>query len=157
MPIATALTGVCLVLAALAGAPGSASDETVFAPVQRFTLAWTHSIEKTRWEEDYEVLPPAWPGVPPTLKATAARIRGSGAGMEPPDDAKLVAGGWYEYTPQIKVPSVLRLTRSRFTADYDWCAGGSCRPMSDLLPSDGDITLLSACTDPKATEAPRAP
>lgn len=122
----------------------------MFVPVQRFTLAWEHSIEQTRWEEDYEVVPGRSPDAPPELKATAARIQGSGAGMEPPDDARLLTGGWYEYKPQIKAPKVLRLTRSRFTADYDWCANGRCQPLSDLLASNGDITLLTACVKPAA-------
>lgn len=148
MPITTAIVGVCLALASSLGSGESSANARVFVPVQRFTLAWTHSIEKIRWEEDYEVIPGKLPGAHPALKATAARIHGSGAGMEPPDDARLVAGGWYEYTPQIKTPKVLRLTRSEFTADYDWCAGGRCRPMSELLASDGDITLLTACAKP---------
>lgn len=148
MPIAAAITGICLALASSLGSAGSASDTEVFVPVQRFTLAWTHSIEKTRWEEDYEVVSGRPSGMRPALKATAARIRGSGAGMEPPDDARLIAGGWYQYTPQIETPKVLRLTRSRFTADYDWCAAGRCQPLSELLASDGDITLLRACTKP---------
>jgi len=42
-----------------------------------FTLAWTHSIEKIRWEEDYRV-------ENGRLRLVEARIAGSGAGMEPP-------------------------------------------------------------------------
>ena len=70
--------GVCLSLAAaLQGTPA------VFVPVTQFTLAWTHSIEKVRWEEDYRVeLDPLTQL--PVLHATAARIQGSAAGMEPP-------------------------------------------------------------------------
>jgi hypothetical protein len=39
----------------------------------------------------------------------------------------------------------LRLTRSGFAADYEFCSAGLCRPMSDFLPSDGGVTLLTAC------------
>jgi hypothetical protein len=130
--------GVCLALAAAGQAAAP-----VFVPVQHFTLAWTHSIEKTRWEEDYAVLP----GAMPVLQALTARVRGSGAGMEPPPDAVL-RNGWFEYTPPSLAPHGLRLTRSVFTADYDWCVGGRCAPLSTLLPSDGDITLLTPCTAP---------
>jgi hypothetical protein len=142
MPGAAAL-GVCLALAAVGG------GAPVFVPVERFTLAWTHSIEKVRWEEDYAVRPGAQPGTPPVLQALTARVRGSGAGMEPPPDAVL-RHGWYEYTPRTVSPQGLRLTRSRFTADYDWCVAGHCVPLARLLPSDGDITLLAPCVDPGA-------
>ena len=51
-------------------------------PVSGFTLAWQQSVEKVRWEEYYRVTPTG-------LVLEAARIRGPGAGMEPPDDAEL--------------------------------------------------------------------
>jgi hypothetical protein len=128
------LLGVCLALLGAAGQP-------VFIPVQQFTLAWVHTIEKVRWEEDYVVDVVADDAI---LKAVAARVRGSAAGMEPPPDAQL-KNGWYEYKPLIRQPEVLRLTRSAFAADYELCNNGRCRPMSDFLPSDGGITLLTAC------------
>jgi hypothetical protein len=134
--------GVCLALAA-----ASAAAAPVFVPTEHFTLAWNHSIEKVRWEEDYAVVPGSGPGQPPVLKALTARVRGSAAGMEPPDDAVL-RHGWYEYTPRMWSPQGLRLTRSVYTADYEWCMQGRCEPLGHWLPSDGDITLLTACTDP---------
>ena len=136
------LIGVCLALLSAAGAGAySAVDKPVFIPVQQFTLAWIHTIEKVRWEEDYAVDAFADGAI---LKAVAARVRGSAAGMEPPPDAQL-KNGWYAYKPQISQPKVLRLTRSAFAADYEFCSGGRCRPMSDFLPSDGGVTLLTAC------------
>ncbi|AVP59128.1 DUF1850 domain-containing protein [Pulveribacter suum] len=128
---------MCLALAASAAAP-------VFVAVSEFTLAWTHSIEKVRWEEDYAVLQ----GPPPSLRALSARVRGSAAGMEPPDDARL-QGGWYHYRPTTPLPQALRLTRSEFTPDFTLCVQASCRPMAHWLPSDGGVTLLSACTRPQ--------
>ncbi|MBS3996988.1 MAG: DUF1850 domain-containing protein [Hydrogenophaga sp.] len=150
--------GICLALAAATAPP-------VFVPAERFTLAWTHSIEKVRWEEDYAVMagavgadeaaaneavespagrPTAIDAAPPRLHAVAARVRGSAAGMEPPEGARLV-DGWYTYTPALPYPTGLRLTRSAYTADYELCVQGACRPMANWLPSDGDITLLTAC------------
>ncbi len=41
--------------------------------VQSFTLAWTYSIEKVRWDEDWRV--------GERLELVAARILGAGAGM----------------------------------------------------------------------------
>ncbi len=136
MPVA----GICLALAAAAGAA------PVFVPGAHFTLGWTHSIEKVRWEEDYAVQP----GPPPVLQALSARVRGSAAGMEPPPDARL-QGGWYHYRPRTPLPDALRLTRSEFTADFTLCVQGRCAPLGDWLPSDGGITLLSACTQPAAS------
>src|SRR5439155_12543371 len=45
-----------------------------------FTLVWTHSIEKVDWQEDWRVTPDG-------LELVQARIKGSGAGMEPPPGA----------------------------------------------------------------------
>ena len=132
--------GVCLALA-LAHAP------VTYLPVRTFTLAWTHSIEKTRWEEDYAVIDdPQGGGC--RMQATAARIRGSGAGMEPPEDATL-QDGWYVYHPRTPPLAQLRLTRSRFTADYDWCTQGRCESLGHVLPSDGGVTRHWACTGPQ--------
>jgi hypothetical protein len=141
--------GICLALAAgLGSGPGPAPAQ-VFVPGQAFTLAWMHSIEKVRWEEDYVVQAGPQVGQAPILLAVKARVKGSAAGMEPPEDAVL-ENGWYEYTPAIPRATVLRLTRSEFTADYDLCPGigGACQPMSAWLPSDQGITLLTPCVDP---------
>ena len=58
---------------------------TTSLPIGQFTLRWQHSIEKVEWAEDYEVAGD-W------LHLSQARIRGSGAGMEPPPGAVLVDG-----------------------------------------------------------------
>lgn len=134
--------GVCLALATQPAAP------PVFVPAQRFTLAWTHSIEKVRWEEDYEVAAPVDAAVAPALLAVAARVRGSGAGMEPAPGAVL-RNGWYEFVPARRVHAELALTRSAYAADYEFCVDGGCRPLSALLPSDGGVTRLFACRAPR--------
>ncbi len=136
--------GICLSLAAaLQGTP------PVFVPVSEFTLAWTHSIEKVRWEEDYAVrLDPL--SQQPVLHALQARVRGSAAGMEPPPEAVL-RQGWYQYTPRLATPKVLRLTRSEFTPDFEVCQAGRCQPMAEWMASDHGITLLTACRQPDAS------
>ncbi len=136
-----ATLGVCLSLAA--AQPGTSP---VFVPVTQFTLAWTHSIEKVRWEEDYAVQLDARTRQP-VLHAVQARVKGSAAGMEPPPDAVL-RKGWYSYTPAQKVVPELRLTRSEFTADYDWCVDGVCQKISNLIASDAGITKARACFYP---------
>jgi hypothetical protein len=138
--IAAAL-GICL---ALAGDASAAEGATVFVATQRFTLAWTHSIERVRWEEDYEVHATA-ATVAPVLHAVRSRVRGSAAGMEPGPDAVL-RGGWYHYAPATLERAELWLTRSVYTADYELCVdGAACRPLSDWLPSDGWRTRLWPC------------
>ncbi|MHA3904502.1 DUF1850 domain-containing protein [Castellaniella sp. WN] len=132
--------GVCLTLAAAPGVPPR------FVPARAFTLAWTHSIEKIRWEEDYTVR--ASPDGRPLLVPGQARILGSGAGMEPPPDATLRPDGWYVYQPHNGPLDELRLSRSPYTADYDWCVDGRCEPMLGIMPTDGDVTLLRPCRAP---------
>ena len=139
--------GVCLALAA--GLPPGAeptgrAQAARFQPVQRFTLAWTHSIEKIRWEEDYRVHRTA--DGQPRLALEMARIRGTGAGMEPPPGARL-QGGWYEYVPADQPQGALRLTRSPYTADYDWCVDGQCTSLGTVLPTDGGVTLVWPCAE----------
>jgi hypothetical protein len=137
--------GLCLALAAQTAAyPPPDSAAQAFIPGQHFTLAWTHSIEKIRWEEDYSV---ESHDTKPTLRLHRARVRGSGAGMEPPEDARLVQG-WYVYSPTTPLPTALRLTRSPYTPDYTLCADGQCQPMSHWLATDGGTTLMWACNRP---------
>ena len=95
-------------------------------PAERFTLAWTHSIEKLRWEEDYVLGPQG-------LAPVAARIRGSGAGMEIPEGAVLRNGVWH-YVPQRTTLPALLLARSAYVADYELCWDGSCRTIAQMVP-----------------------
>ena len=137
----SAALGICLALAA-AGPPAAA--DVVFVAADRFTLAWMHSIERVRWEEDYSVQAAASNG-PPLLLAVRSRVHGSGAGMEPGPDAVL-RDGWYEYRPAMREHTELWLTRSAYTADYELCVeGAACRPLADWLPSDGWRTRLWPC------------
>ena len=72
------MNAVCLIVAGVVRAT---------LPTDHYTLAWQHSVEKTRWEESYRI-------DGDRLRLTAARIQGLGAGMEPPRDAVL-RGGWW--------------------------------------------------------------
>jgi hypothetical protein len=107
--------------------------------VDAFTLAWTHSIEKVRWEEDWRI-------VAGSLHISQARIRGSGAGMEPPSDAVLRDGVWH-YRPPLPPQISLRLTHSPHTAGYELCFAGSCQPLAHYLPGvDNNVVIdLRAC------------
>lgn len=148
------ILGVCLALAASMAPDAKLPERSrnlppggVFIPEPTFTLAWTHSIEKTAWEEDYRVEYGA--DSRPVLLLLSARIQGSGAGMEPPADSVL-QGGWYHYWPSHQPQGPLRLTRSGHTPDYQWCDGQKkCRALGEWLPSDGDVSLLWPCSGPR--------
>ena len=104
----------------------------------------TQAIQPTAAASSSDVQPGPQPGSAPVLLAVAARVRGSAAGMEPPEGARLV-DGWYAYAPAIERPGLLRLTRSEFTPDFERCVQGVCEPLARWLPSDGGVTLLQAC------------
>lgn len=107
--------GVCLGLAGVVWAQ---------LPVERFSLAWRHSVEKVRWAEDYQV-------VGDQLLLREARVRGSGAGMEVPAGALLEKGQW-RYWPGLRLDR-LRLGRTPEAGDYALCLAHGCRPMADWI------------------------
>ena len=94
--------------------------------IDAFTLSWTHSIEKIRWEEDWRIEVGA-------LVLTEARIRGTGAGMEPPVGALLKNGVWH-YQPNLPPQAVLRLAHSPHAGGYTLCTATLCAPLADRLP-----------------------
>src|SRR5690606_39583472 len=94
-------------------------------PVPAFTLAWDHTIEKIRWEEDYRVTAEG-------LVLGEARVKGSGAGMEIPDGAELRNGSWH-YQRQLPPLQPLRVGRTPEAGAYQLCIDQRCRPMSDWL------------------------
>lgn len=144
--LTAAALGVCL---ALLGPDGTPQGRVHWRATQRFTLAWTHSIEHVRWEEDYLVL--ATPT--PSLRLVQARIKGSAAGMEPPADGHWIAGGWWAYQPALPALARLPLTRSGYTADYTWCDPQGCQPMSNLIAANALWTGVWACFDPQKSSA----
>ncbi|WP_131110582.1 DUF1850 domain-containing protein [Sulfuricystis thermophila] len=122
------MTGLCLAAGLLIAPLG----ETV-------TVSWTHSIEKTRWEED-------WRREDDRLRLVEARIRTSGAGMEPPPGAVLKDGVWH-YTPKLPLLPRVLLRHSPHVPTYTICAGPDCRPADAWLPGlPGDAVLeLAPC------------
>ncbi|WP_448205067.1 DUF1850 domain-containing protein [Azospirillum sp. sgz302134] len=106
---------VSLCLAALGGAVLAA------LPGPSFTLSWTHSIEKTEWREEWRI-------ADRNLLLTEARVKGTGAGMEPPAGARL-SGGWLVWTPDLPPQERIVLAASGFTPDHTLCVGNECRPL----------------------------
>ena len=110
--------------------------------VAAFTLVWTHSIEKTEWQEDWRI-------TANQLELVQARVKGSGAGMEPPADARLV-GGWFQWKPaRTPMPEVL-LGNSGAAGEWRLCSDGNCRTLSEIFghPVGANVTTMRACDDP---------
>ncbi|MCB8836716.1 DUF1850 domain-containing protein [Aurantimonas sp. VKM B-3413] len=123
--------------------------KTIALAVSAFTLAWTHSVEKTRWEEH-------WIATPAGLEVTEGRIEGSGAGMEPPPDAVL-KGGAYVYAPHLPAIPELVLAASGATGGgWTLCpegpdAGGSSSCLTLGATSSAPIHVRSCNGVPPKT------
>lgn len=130
------MTALCLALAA------GAVLATVPVPDGTFALSWRHSVEKTVWREEYRIRDD-------DLLLVRASVEGSGAGMDPPPGSRLEDGAWV-WEPDLAVPSV-GLAHSAFGGDYGLCAGGTCRPLSDIVPQGAEGGLvLAPCEIPPA-------
>jgi hypothetical protein len=107
-------------------------------PAEEFTLSWEHSVQKSRWEERYLVIASG-------LVLVEARVQGTGAGMEPPPDAKL-RDGWWTWQPQTSIPE-LRLTHSDYARDYVLCWKDRCSELGALIGSsdNGTVVVVRPC------------
>ena len=110
--------------------------KTTILAATAFTLSWTHSVEKTGWEEDWRLTPSG-------LVAVEARIQSSGAGMEPPPDAVL-RDGWWRYRPTLPPLPRLLLARSGAAGVWRLCIGSDCI-MLDGGDSGDDPVELRPC------------
>ncbi len=109
-------------------------------PSSEVTVGWTHSVEKTRWEERYAI-------IGSSLTLVEARVQAMGAGMEPAANAVL-RDGWWRWTPRADPLTELRLTYSTFTQDYTICAEQQCSSLRALVgpPLDeGQVVSLRPC------------
>jgi hypothetical protein len=104
-----------------------------------FTLAWTHSVEKVEWQEDWRVTGQG-------LQLTQARVKGSGAGMEPPAEARLI-NGWFQWQPARKVLPEVMLGNSGAAGEWRFCSDGGCRTLSDIFghPVGANVTVMRGC------------
>jgi hypothetical protein len=162
MPEAAA--ALCLLWAAStadlpASLPPQAEHGEHCLAAQHIALIWTHSIERVRWEEHYQLHTPAAPAgrpgcasaVQPGLCPTRARVLGSGAGMEPPAEASYHAHGW-EWAPAAVLQPALVLAHSGYTADYTLCIDDRCAPLAQWLPRhhahDAGVVQLRVVAQP---------
>jgi hypothetical protein len=111
-----------------------AAGKVTALAVSAFTLSWTHSVEKTAWQE-------AWRLTPQGLVAEWARVEGSGAGMEPPSGAVLDGAG-YRYTPNLPPQPRLVLADSGAAGAWRLCAEGAC---IDLGGNGAEPIVVEAC------------
>lgn len=133
--VAGARPGHCLISAMAIALCIVAAGKTTVLAASLFTLSWTHSIEKTRWEEDWRVTPDG-------LVISAARVKGSGAGMEPPDGSVL-REGWWTYAPMLPAqPSLVLASSGSTVGGWKLCAGETCL---DLGARSGEPIILRAC------------
>ena len=118
--------------------------------VAAFMLSWTHSVEKIEWQEDWIVAPQG-------LQIVTARVKGSGAGMEPPPEARLV-NGWFQWTPKPLFLHEVALGNSGVAGEWRLCMQGSCRTLSDILghPIGANVTIMSVCDRADDTASPTA-
>jgi len=107
-----------------------------------FTLVWTHSIAKVDWQEDWRVTPAG-------LELVQARVKGTGPGMEPPPEARLV-DGWFQWRPErAPMPEVV-LGNSGAAGEWRLCHDGKCRTLSEIVghPIGANVTTMKICNDP---------
>lgn len=104
------------------------TTSTLYLAVNAFSLHWVHSVEKVEWQEDWYV-------ESQNLVLETARIKGSGAGMEPADNA-ILKNGWWEWQPHLPPLKELVLANSNATVS-NW----------QLCPKDQSCIDLNSTTD----------
>lgn len=110
----------------------AASGTIIALAANAFTLSWTHSVEKTLWQE-------RWIVANGQLEVIESTVEGSGAGIYLPDNARRTAAGW-TYTPSLAPLDALTLAASGMTpSPWTLCTEARCL---DLGAEPGDIVTL---------------
>ena len=101
----------------------------------RFTLEWTHSVEKVAWREQWVINQEG-------MRVLRAAVKGSGAGMEPGPNAALM-DGWWVWRPNLPPQPELVLAASGATPSaWRLCDGDDCR---DIGADPGAAITLRPC------------
>lgn len=100
-----------------------------------FTLSWVHSVEKAEWRERWSLADGA-------LVLTEAAVKGSGAGMDPGEGARL-EDGWWVWAPTLPPQPRLNLAASGATlSGWTVCAAEECHEVGDL---PGAVVSIAPC------------
>lgn len=127
-----------------------AGTATVVLPTQTITLGWMHTVEMTRWEEDYLATADG-------VTIVEGRIEALGAGMEPPHSA-VWDGRWWRYRPTLPMLSSVNLANSAFAGGYTVCWGSECRPLATIVPQGVRVSIVgSKCIDVNAAPVVEGP
>lgn len=104
------MSGTCLLVGASVLILGSAE----------FDLRWIHSVEHTEWRETWRVEGSA-------LRLTRVAVKGSGAGMDPGEGARL-QDGWWVWQADLPPQAELLLAASGATGSgWQLCEAIRCR------------------------------
>jgi hypothetical protein len=100
-----------------------------------FTLSWIHSVEKTEWRENWRLTEAG-------LEIVEARAKGSGAGMDPGEGARL-EGPWWVWKPELPPIDKLVLSNSgRTVSGWTICTEARCTE----IPAGATGTMtIAAC------------
>jgi hypothetical protein len=104
--------GACLLVA----------GKQIMLATAAFTLSWTHSVEKTEWQEHWRVGADG-------LRLVEARVKGSGAGMDPGDGARLENGWWVWPTEVPAIPKLVLAASGATVGGWTLCHDDGCRTM----------------------------
>ncbi|HEV7346627.1 MAG TPA: DUF1850 domain-containing protein [Devosia sp.] len=103
-----------------------------------FSLSWTHSVEKTRWIEHWQV-------EDDHLSLVRATVEGPGAGIDLPPDATWEGDRW-TYRP--KLPPLPRLTLAASgatTGGWTLCADGHCQELGMMAGETVSLWAAEVC------------
>lgn len=96
-----------------------------------FTLSWSHSVERTEWQEEWQLTSAG-------LELMQARVKGSGAGIDPPPDA-ILEDGWWKYAPTIApLPRLVLAASGATISGWRLCAEDACM----TLGADMDAPVI---------------
>jgi hypothetical protein len=112
--------------------------------VSGFTLAWEHSVERTAWSERWRVTPAG-------LVLEEARVRGSGAGMDPGPGARL-EHGWWVWEPDLApVPELVLAASGAMPGGWRLCHQGGCLALG---AAPGEPVRLLPCPHEDGADTP---
>lgn len=100
----------------------------------RFSLEWTHSVERMAWREEWQVSAAG-------LSLTRAAVKGSGAGMEPGEGGHF-EGDWWVWEPHAPpVPRLVLAASGETLSGWRLC-GRDCIALGNVA---GAPVVLQPC------------